>query len=115
MISEGDIVLFRFPQSDLQGGKLRPALLLKKIPSQYDDWLVCMISSQLRHRIEDFELVILESDPSFPSTGLKRDSLIRSSRLAVIDSAIIEGTLGMLPPKTIHDIRAKLSGWIHTR
>lgn len=58
MISEGDIVLFRFPQSDLQGGKLRPALLLKKIPSQYDDWLVCMISSQLRHRIEDFALAI---------------------------------------------------------
>jgi hypothetical protein len=31
MISEGDILLFRFPLSDLGVGKLRPALLIKRI------------------------------------------------------------------------------------
>jgi len=46
MISEGDIILFRFPRTDLASGKLRPALLLKKIPHKYSDWLVCMISTQ---------------------------------------------------------------------
>jgi len=41
----GQIVLFRFPQTDFEEGKLRPALLLGKLPGEYDDWLICMISS----------------------------------------------------------------------
>jgi len=45
----GQVVLFRFPRTDLGEGKLRPALLLGKLPGEYDDWLICMISSQMRH------------------------------------------------------------------
>jgi hypothetical protein len=37
----GQIVLFKFPQTDLATGKLRPALLLKQISSKYGDWLIC--------------------------------------------------------------------------
>lgn len=48
MKQAGQIVLFRFPQTDLEEGKLRPALLLGKLPGEYDDWLICMISSQIR-------------------------------------------------------------------
>ena len=43
MISAGDILVFRFPQSNLIEGKLRPALVIKKIEGDFDDWLVCMI------------------------------------------------------------------------
>jgi len=32
MIEEGQVVLFRFPQADLRTGKLRPALVLRKVP-----------------------------------------------------------------------------------
>jgi len=46
MKEAGQIVLYRFPQTDLVEGKLRPALLLGKMPGEYDDWLICMISSQ---------------------------------------------------------------------
>jgi mRNA interferase MazF len=49
MKQAGQIALFRFPQIDLEQGKLRPALLLGKLPGEYDDWLICMISSQIRH------------------------------------------------------------------
>jgi mRNA interferase MazF len=44
----GQIVLFRFPLADLASGKLRPALMLSRVPGPYEDWLVCMVSSQLR-------------------------------------------------------------------
>lgn len=40
MKQAGQVVLFRFPQIDLEGGKLRPALLLGKLPGEYDDWLI---------------------------------------------------------------------------
>ncbi len=46
MKQAGQIAIFRFPQTDLEEGKLRPALLLGKLPGEYDDWLICMISSQ---------------------------------------------------------------------
>lgn len=55
MIVEGQIVLFRFPQTDQQSGKLRPALIVRKLPGRYDDWLICMISSQLNQEIPGFD------------------------------------------------------------
>ena len=65
MIQEGQITLFRFPQTDLTVGKLRPALVLRKLPGPYDDWLICMISSQLSQKIPEFDVVVYENDPDF--------------------------------------------------
>jgi mRNA interferase MazF len=45
MKEAGQVVVFRFPQTDLEEVKLRPALLIGKLPGNYDDWLICMISS----------------------------------------------------------------------
>ena len=50
MIAEGQIFLFKFPQTDQQEGKLRPALVLRELPGKYNDWLICMISSQLHQK-----------------------------------------------------------------
>ena len=50
MKKAGQLVLFRFPQTGLEEGKLRPALLLAKLPGEYDDGLICMISSRFRAR-----------------------------------------------------------------
>lgn len=66
MKQTGQVVLFRFPHADLQEGKLRPAILLGRLPGEHDDWLVCMISSQLRHSaspalMKSCERVILTS------------------------------------------------------
>lgn len=33
----GQTVLFNFPQTDFERGKLRPALLLARVPGDYDD------------------------------------------------------------------------------
>lgn len=51
MIQEGQITLFKFHQTDQAPGKLRPALVLRKLPGAHDDWLICMISSQLSQLI----------------------------------------------------------------
>lgn len=51
MIQEGQIVLFAFPHTDQSVGKLRPALALRALPGLQDDWLVCMISTQLHHEV----------------------------------------------------------------
>ena len=46
MKEAGQVVVFRFPQTDLEKGKLRPALLLGTLPGDYDDWLIC----RFRHK-----------------------------------------------------------------
>jgi mRNA interferase MazF len=37
MIAEGQVVLFKFPHTDHTDGKLRPALVLRKLPGEYND------------------------------------------------------------------------------
>ena len=112
MISEGDILLFRFPQSDLGVGKLRPALLIKRIEGGFDDWLVCMISTQTRHQIQELEVVLTETMADFSKTGLKKESLVRTSRLAVVQSSVFSGKVGTLPAEPFEDIRTRLADWI---
>jgi mRNA interferase MazF len=71
MKQAGQVVLFKFPQTDLEQGKLRPALLISKLLGDYDDWLICMISSQTHHYISDFDEIVQEDDPDFTESGLK--------------------------------------------
>jgi mRNA interferase MazF len=112
MIAEGQTVLFRFPQTDQQTGKLRPALIVRKLPSHYNDWLICMISSRLDQEISGFDEIITPNDPDFADSGLKAPSLIRISRLAVINGDILIGTIGQVDSFRLSRIKQKLSQWI---
>lgn len=108
----GQIVLFRFPQTDLSEGKLRPALLLGQIPGPYDDWLVCMVSSQLRQYIADFDELIGEGDADFGHSGLKSPSVIRVGRLAVVGDKMLVGSTGEIGIERLTRIRQRLADWI---
>jgi mRNA interferase MazF len=112
MITEGQIVLFRFPQSGQTEAKLRPALVLRRLPGQYNDWLICMISSQLHQKIPDFDEVITPTDLDFQQSGLKLASVIRISRLAVVDSDILLGKLGQIDTQRLSRIKRRLANWI---
>jgi mRNA interferase MazF len=79
----GQIVLFRFPQTDLSLGKLRPALLLKQLPNSYDDWLICMISSKTVQEVSELDDIISSEEDEFAQTGLRIESVIRTTRIAV--------------------------------
>lgn len=105
------IILFRFPQTDLRQEKLRPALLLGKLPGEHDDWLICMISSQLRHAVADFNEIIQENDADFSATGLKTSSVIRIGRIAVVEGRILLGAIGQITPERLDKIRRGWSNW----
>ena len=115
MILEGQIVLFRFPQSDQKDGKLRPALILRKLPGKFNDWLICMISSQLHQVIPDLDEIINLEEPDFQQTGLKQSSLIRASRLAVVDEDILIGKLGTIDTLRLNKIRGNIAKWLQNQ
>lgn len=112
MKQAGQIVLFRFPKTDLAAGKLRPALLLGRLPGSFDDWLVCMISSQTRHFIPQFDELIQEGDSDFIQSGLKVASVIRVGRLAVVSANILLGAIGQISPARLKLIKNRLAEWI---
>ncbi len=112
MISEGQITLFKFPQTNQQTGKLRPALVLRKMPGRYDDWLICMISSQLHQKIQELDEVITTKDSDFILSGLKLPSVIRVSRLAVVEEDILLGKLGQISHDRLSRVKQNLARWI---
>ena len=112
MKQAGQIVLFRFPQTDLEEGKLRPALLLGKLPGDYDDWLICMVSSQTRRFVAEFDEIIQEGDPDFTQSGLKVPSVIRIGRLAAVEGEILLGAIGQIARKRLGLIKEHLSNWL---
>ena len=115
MIHEGQIVLFRFPQTDQSHGKLRPALVLRKLPGPFIvDWLICMVSSQLSQEIAAFDEVIKPEDSDFPASGLKLPSVIRVSRLAVVERTILLGTIGEISSDRLSRIKTAISDWINS-
>ncbi len=112
MIHDGGIVLFRFPKTNQTTGTLRPALVLRKLPGPYDDWLICMVSTQLSQRIEGLDEVIGPEDHDFKDSGLKAASLFRVSRLAVVEESIFVGVIGEIPAERLSRIRTSLAEWI---
>jgi mRNA interferase MazF len=115
MIGEGQIVLFRFPQTDQAIPKLRPALVLRRLPGQFEDWLICMISSQLGQEISGFDERIAAGDPDFINSGLRVASVIRIARLAVVEGAVLRGAIGQVAPERLVRIKSKLGQWINGR
>ena len=112
MKKAGQIVVFRFPQTDLEDGKLRPALLLGKLPGEYDDWLICMVSSQTRQYVAGFDEIVKDSDEDFGESGLKVTSVIRVGRLAVVTGEILLGAIGQISSERLNRVKNLLSDWL---
>jgi mRNA interferase MazF len=112
MKKAGQVVVFRFPQTDLEEGKLRPALLLGKLPGEYDDWLICMISSQTHQYISGFDELVKDSDEDFEQSGLKVTSVIRVGRLAVVSGEILLGAIGEISSERLNRVKKNLSNWL---
>lgn len=112
MKKAGQIGVFSFPQANLMQGKLRPALLLGRLPGPYDDWLLCMISTQIRHYIPGFDEIIQGADSDFVASGLKTVSVIRVGRLAVIDGGMLLGAIGEISVERLQRIKTHLADWL---
>ena len=108
----GNVVVIQFPFADLGQTKLRPALLLGKLPGIYDDWLICMVSSQTQRCVPDFDEIVREGDADYAESGLKVASLIRLGRLAVVHGEILMGAIGRISPERLQRAKEHLAKWL---
>jgi len=105
-MNEGDLALARLPQADGQI-KNRPVVLLRRLPP-FDDFLVCGVSTQLQHRVENFDELVTSTDSDFKPSGLKAASLIRLGFLAVLAEVALLGVIGSVSPERHRRLLASL-------
>ncbi len=99
-MAKGDIVLISFPFTDLSGTKLRPAVILAETKT---DLLVCFITTNIDWK-ENTDLLLFPT----PSNGLRKNSLIRTSKMATLNKTLAKGLLGKLSTQNIDEINDKL-------
>ena len=108
----GDIVLIRFPQTDLLIGKLRSALVVAIAPGRHADLLLALVSSRTYQAIPQFDEIVDPSDSDYAITGLKVRSVVRLARLASVEASVINARLGNISSKRLRQIRKRLSDWL---
>ena len=101
----GDIVLVNFPFTDLLSSKVRPAIITTV---KGEDVIILGIFSKIPEKMNDSYFVMDETDEYFTKTGLKKRSVIKTEKIAVIHSSIIKRPLGSLPKDIFKIIKAKL-------
>jgi len=99
-MAKGDIVVIPFPYTDLNGNKLRPSVILAETNL---DLTVCFITTQIGWQ-EPTDVLLTPN----PSNGLKKLSLIRTSKISTIDKSLAKGLLGKLLPADILELNVKL-------
>lgn len=99
-MKKGDIVLIPFPFTNLKGFKKRPAVILY---NDDIDIVVTFITTKLKW--SELTDVMLEPDDD---NRLKKTSLIRTNKLATLDTELVIGKLGELSQPKLNELNYKL-------
>ncbi len=111
-MTPGDIVLIRFPRTDLKAGKLRPALVVAVTPGVHSDLLLALVSSRLYQAVPGFDEIISPSDADYKMSGLKVRSVVRLGRIAAVSPNVVNARLGKISSQRLQIIRERLSNWL---
>jgi mRNA interferase MazF len=98
----GEVVVLPFPQTNLQAGKRRPALVVADLKG--DDLILCQITSQAR---SDGDSVPLRP-ADFERGRLAVDSFIRPNRLFTVEQSVILYAAGKVNDAKLKEVRAKI-------
>jgi mRNA interferase MazF len=71
-----------------------------------------MVSSKLHQAEPGLDEILNSDDGDFVASGLKASSVLRLSRLAVVDGATMVGSLGSIPDERVEKFRLRLAKWL---
>jgi len=94
-LARGDVVLTRFPFTDLTGSSVRPALVISD-GAIGNDLILAGISSVVRQTAPSTDVLIDTSHPEFKASGLRVASVIRLHKLVTVDRAVVVRRLGRI-------------------
>ncbi len=105
MYKPGTVVLVNFPFTDLQSSKVRPALVLTM---RGDDVIILGIFSKVPEVMKESWIKVDEFSKDFNRTGLKKTSVIKTEKIAVVHRSLIRKELGHLSPELMQEVRKAL-------
>jgi mRNA interferase MazF len=110
IVKRGSVVLIRYPFTDLTGAKVRPALVLTPdhLLSRLEDVLCLFISSAVPEELLPTDFVLGPGHVSFLKTGLKRRSVLRMHKLALLHKALVLRVLGEGEQVLMHEVNQRL-------
>jgi len=97
---KGDILLITFPYTDLSGSKLRPAVVLADTSL---DFTACFVTTQINW-IEPTDVLVTPT----AINGLRKQSLIRTNKIATLERPLAKGLLGRLTSAELIELNNKL-------
>jgi mRNA interferase MazF len=98
----GEVVVFPFPQTNLQSGKRRPALVVADLAG--DDLVLCQITRKARS--DGYAIPLVLSD--FERGRLAVDSFVRANRLFTVEQSVILYTAGRIKDLKLQEVKAKI-------
>lgn len=98
----GEVVVLPFPQTNLQSGKRRPALVVANLTG--DDLILCQITS--RSHSDGYSVPLAVSD--FAGGRLAVDSFVRPNRLFTVEQSVILYAAGKVKDSKLGEVRTKI-------
>jgi mRNA interferase MazF len=110
IVKRGSVVLIRYPFTDLTGAKVRPALVLTPdhLLPRLEDVLCLFISSAMPEELLPTDFVLETGHPLFLKTGLKRRSVLRTYKLALLHKALVLRVLGEGDQPLMNEVNQRL-------
>ena len=103
---EGDVILLPVGQD----GKWRPALCLREMPPNYQEFLVCGLSTQLGLYIKGFDEIVKPSDDNL--RRLQGESVIRLGFLDRVRIQEMTGSIGFISKERHRRLLERLSNYL---
>ena len=104
--SRGDVVLVRYPVSDLTSAKVRPAVVVSSPAAQYDDVFVVPVTSQTESLAEG-EFVL----SAWATAGLNVASAVKRGILLVETTGILK-KVGELTERDWTSLQESVQRWL---
>jgi len=105
-LKQGDIVLVRFPYSDFQKLKLRPALVVSgQALEKYDDLVILGITSA---KLGDKKLEVDINNEDLIQGALPKKSYIRVSKIVSLEKKLVIKKVAHLNEEKLNEILEKL-------
>ncbi len=106
----GEVILVRFPNTDLKTYKKRPALVVQGdgLNTGLPQKIVAMISSNLK-RTGPTRVMVSKNDPAGRAMGLISDSVVVTDNLATVLEREIDKTIGYCPNMTTVESALKIT------
>ncbi|MBM3840528.1 MAG: type II toxin-antitoxin system PemK/MazF family toxin [Verrucomicrobia bacterium] len=98
----GEVVVLPFPQTNLQTGKRRPALVVADVIG--DDLILCQITSQARS--DSYSVSLTASD--FERGRLAVASFIRPNRLFTVEQSVILYSAAKIKETKLQEVKSRL-------